>query len=357
MRYSERSSTLARYMLSAYLLLMIYASLHPLSGWRDRGDAFAFLLAPMPRYVQGFDVFANILGYIPLGFFGVLALYPTAKGLRAVIAAITLAGLLSIGLEALQTWLPSRFPSNLDVAANLAGALAGAILAVPLSGTLLSERGLAAIRHRWFRPGGRIDAGLVLIGLWLLTQLNPETLLFGSGDLRAIFASPTSELHPAEHFIRVEAVVVSAQTMALGLIVALLGTRNQPSRRLFVLVLVAALAVRTFAYGMLFSPQDALIWVTPGAMYGLAAGALAALIAIGLPRVAQVALCGLALMAATAVVNLAPENPYLLSSLAVWRQGHFFNLNGVTRVVSAAWPFAAIACLLAVSSDRRHDRS
>ena len=42
-------------------------------------------------------------------------------------------------------------------------------------------------------------------------------------------------------------------------------------------VLVTALAVRTFAYGMLFSPQDALIWVTPGATYGLAVGALAAL--------------------------------------------------------------------------------
>ena len=356
MRYSEQSSTLARYLLAAYVLLVIYASLHPLSGWRDRGEMFAFLLAPPPRYVAGFDIFANVIGYMPLGFFAVLALHPAARGVMAILATVIGAGVLSIGLEALQTWLPSRFPSNLDVLANLAGALAGAVLAVPLTRLLLSDRGLAAIRHRWFRPGSRIDAGLVLIGLWLLTQLNPETLLFGSGDLRPIFSTPTNELHPAEHFIRVEAVVVGAQTLALGLLIALLGERGQPARRLFVLLLSAALAIRSFAYGMLFAPQDSLIWVTPGAAYGLAIGGIAALISIGLPRVAQVALCGLALMAATAVVNLAPENPYLLSSLAVWRQGHFFNLNGLTRVVSAAWPFAAIACLLAISADRRHDR-
>lgn len=357
MAYPERASTLARYLLAVYLLLVVYASLHPFSGWRDPGEAFAYLLAPRPRYIVGFDIFANILGYMPLGFLGVLALHPAARGFAALVVAVAAAGLLSIGLEALQSWLPSRIPSNLDVAANLAGAIAGALVAMPLARTLLADRGLAALRHRWFRIGGRVDFGLVLIGLWLLTQFNPETLLFGSGDLRVLFASPTSELHPAEHFIRIEAVVAGAQTLALGLFLALLGARAQPGRSLFVALLLGALALRTFAYGMLFSPQDALIWVTPGAMFGLAGGALTAILAMGLPRVMQVALCGLALMAATAVVNLAPENPYLVSSLAVWRQGHFFNLNGLTRVVSAAWPFAAIACLLAISSDRRQDRT
>lgn len=357
MRHSERASTLARTLLAAYLLLVVYASLHPFAGWRDPGEAFAYLLAPLPRYIAGFDIFANIVGYMPLGFLGVLALHPGARGFAAVATSCAASGLLSIGLEGLQSWLPSRIPSNLDLGANLAGALAGALIAAPLARTLLADHGLAALRHRWFRIGGRIDIGLALVALWLLTQLNPETLLFGSGDLRVLFASPTSELHPAEHFIRIEAVVAGAQTLALGLFLALLGARAQPSRRLFAIVLIAALGVRTFAYGMLFSPQEALIWITPGAMFGLAGGALAAILAIGLPRVGQVAICGLALMAATAVVNLAPENPYLLSSLAVWRQGHFFNFNGLTRVVSAAWPFAAIACLLAIASDRRQDRT
>jgi len=70
-------STLARYLFAAYVPLVIYASLDPFSGWRDRGlPPFAFLAAPFPRPIPVFDVVANIIGYIPLGFLAVLAVYP-----------------------------------------------------------------------------------------------------------------------------------------------------------------------------------------------------------------------------------------------------------------------------------------
>src|SRR5258708_33907032 len=61
-------STLARYLFVAYVLLVVYASLHPFSGWRDRGlPPFAFLTAPLPRPIPVFDVIANIIGYMPSG--------------------------------------------------------------------------------------------------------------------------------------------------------------------------------------------------------------------------------------------------------------------------------------------------
>jgi len=53
-----------------------------------------------------------------------------------------------------------------------------------------------------------------------------------------------------------------------------------------------------------------------------------------------------ALLAATALVNLAPANPYTSATLALWQQGHFLNFNGVTRFVSVVWPFAAMAYLV-----------
>ena len=57
-------SPLARYLLAAYALLVIYASLHPFTGWRDNGVApLAFLSAPLPRYITSFDVLANLLAY------------------------------------------------------------------------------------------------------------------------------------------------------------------------------------------------------------------------------------------------------------------------------------------------------
>ena len=59
------------------------------------------------------------------------------------------------------------------------------------------------------------------------------------------------------------------------------------------------------------------------------------------------------LMAATVLGESAPPNPYLAASLKVWQQGHFFNFNGLTRLVSAAWPFIALGYLIYLASRRR----
>ena len=62
---------------------------------------------------------------------------------------------------------------------------------------------------------------------------------------------------------------------------------------------------------------------------------------------------GALLMGATVLVNLAPPNPYLAAMLKVWQQGHFLNFNGLTRLVSAAWPFFALGYLIFLASRRR----
>ncbi|OGA07181.1 MAG: hypothetical protein A3H33_02305 [Betaproteobacteria bacterium RIFCSPLOWO2_02_FULL_65_20] len=346
-------SPLARYLYAAYALLIVYASLHPFTGWRDNGVLLlAFLTAPLPRYVTAFDVVANILAYAPLGFLGVLALFPALRGARAVIAAALFAVALSMSLEVLQNYLPARFASNLDLAANAAGGLVGAMFGAAYAGRLLRGEGLHALRYRLFRPGGRIDLGLVLIGLWLVSQFNPTTMLFGTGDLREILQGPSGALHTPDVFIRFEAGVAGANTVAVGLLAAALVERDQPVRLLVIVLLAGAFLARTFAFGLLFSAQDMLAWVTPGAMFGVAAGTLLTIIASALPRAGRLVLSAVALMAATALVNVAPGNPYLIASLAVWKQGHFLNFNGLTRIVSAVWPFCALLVLMLLAGDR-----
>ncbi len=355
MSMRESPSSLARYLFAAYALLVIYASLHPFSGWSDTGVApFAFLTAPLPRYITGFDLAANVIGYMPLGFLAVLALYPVARGALATALALSAAFLLSLSMEALQTYLPTRIPSNVDVISNALGALAGAFIATLAARVLLRDAGLQALRYRLFQPGGRTDLGLVLLGLWLLSQLNPETLLFGNGDLRVLFHTAVGEHYPAEVFIRTEAAVAAANTLAAGLLATTLMRRGQAPRMVMLGLIAAALVTRSFAYGLLFSSEDILLWATPGAIFGVAIGALTAVIAVAFPQPARVALAGIALMVATAIVNLAPENPYLTVFLAEWRQGHFLNFTGLTRVVSALWPFVAMAWLLSLAGDRQH---
>lgn len=354
----EHSSSLARYLFVAYALLVVYASLYPFSGWRNPGLLpLAFLTAPFPRYVPSFDVAANVLGYAPLGFLAVLAAHPVLRGGLALSFGLACAFALSFALEALQFYLPSRISSNLDLLANSAGGAAGAIAGVALSRRLLRDEGLQALRYRLFATGGRSDLGLVLLALWLLAQLNPETLLFGAGDLRGLFQTPLGTHYPAEFFLRVEAAVAGANTLALGLFASCLAVRGQPARLLAAALVAAALAVRTLAFGVLSNPQDALLWVTPGAAFGVAAGMVVVIVAVALPRPAQLALAGLALMAATALVNLAPANPYMTASLALWRQGHYLNFNGLTRIVSAAWPFVAMFYLVLLAGERDRRRT
>jgi len=349
----EQPSPLARYLFAAYALLVVYASLHPFSGWRDQGVApFAFLLAPLPRYVPNFDVVANFVGYLPLGFLAVLAAQPRLRGGAAFTLGAACAFLLSFLLEALQLYLPSRIASNLDLIANAVGGATGALVAIAAGPRLLREQGLQGLRRQLFLRGGRVDLGLVLLGLWLLSQFHPGTLLFGVGDLRELFQTPSGKLYPAELFLRVEAGVAGANVLAAGLLASCLVAAAQLRRLLTVSLVVTALAVRAFAFGLLLGADNVLLWATPGALYGTAAGIVLLLIVVALPRTAQLALAGAALLAGTALVNLAPENPYLTASLALWRQGYFLNFNGLTRVVSAAWPFAAMIYLVSLAGER-----
>ena len=342
-----KPSPLARYLLLAYVLLVIYASLHPFSGWRDQGaGAFAFLAGALPRYITAFDLVTNFAAYLPLGFFGLLALHPHLRGVPALLA-VGLAGCaLSLTLEALQTYLPSRIPSNLDLATNGLGVFAGAGLALRFGVELMGGGRIHALRHRLFLSGAQHDLGLVLLALWLFTQLNPETLLFGNGDLRELLEHTPLPLHPAEVFIQMEAAVAACNLIAVGLFASSLARDGQPLRRLLMVPLAAALALKTIAVGVLLKAQNVFAWLTPGALLGLAGGLPLLLLALALPRPARLALAGLLLMAATVLVNLAPENPYFANALQQWPQGYYLNFNGVTHLVSLAWPFAALFYLM-----------
>jgi hypothetical protein len=76
------------------------------------------------------------------------------------------------------------------------------------------------------------------------------------------------------------------------------------------------------------------------------------MIGVSLPRAAQLPLIGLALLAATAIVNLAPPNPYNTATFSLWQQGQYLNFNGLTRVVAIVWPFAAMLYLVLLAADR-----
>lgn len=341
MKHPPRS-LLALYFSFGYALLIVYASLYPLTGWHDSGSAaLAFVLAPWPRYTTTFDLLTNVAAYLPLGFFLAAAGRRWFDPVGAISLAVLAAALLSFGTELIQNYLPSRVASNLDWAGNVFGTVAGA-----LPGALLGPRLIDGLRHtHWPGQGGRTDAGLLLLGLWLLTQFDPTTLLFGAGDLRRLFALPAAEPFSAEAFSTLENLIAAAATLAILFAAGLLAPSRH--RRLFPLgLLCIGLAAKTLAFTLMMAPQSALAWATPGSLRGLAAGSALWLLASALPPTVQRALAALALLAATVLVNLAPENPYLENTLQIWNPGQFLNFHGATHLAAMLWPWIALPWLV-----------
>ena len=314
-------------------------------------SAFAYLRAPWPRQVSSFDVAVNVLGYMPYGFLCVAALYPRPKGAAAFAVAVLSAALLSLALEAAQNYLPTRIASNVDVLSNIAGATLGAAAGLRFTPWLLEHGPFRRLRAAGFLPGTGVDFGLALIALWLFIQLNPTTLLFGAGDLRDLVVPPGGPQRAPEFFAKIEAVTAAANLLAIALLMSALAAPRQPLRVMLVALVAAALAIKSMGFALM--RDSAFIWLTPGAQGGLAAGLAIALAAVALPRTARLVLAAVLIMAATVLVNLAPPNPYFTNTLRVWHQGHFLNFNGLTRLVSAAWPFIALGYLIFLASRRR----
>jgi VanZ family protein len=340
----QPATALPLYLCIAYIALITYASLHPFSGWRDPGLALlTFLESPWPRYWTVFDLLVNVLAYLPLGFLLTLTLRRVSGRGLAALAALLLGTALSLALECVQTWLPSRVPSNVDLACNSLGCGLGVLLALRQDARLFER--IARLQHYLLAPKPHAEAGLVLLGLWLLIQLSPETQLFGAGNLRPLLELTPAVPYAARSFFAIETAVTICNMIAVGLMArTLMGNRGSPYL-IIAAFFIIALIIRTLAAAVLVAPGDAFAWLTPGAGLGLLTGGLLLSLLLLLPTAWRIALAGVLLMAATVLVNLAPPNPYSAAALATWRQGHFLNFNGLTRLASSFWPFIALPYL------------
>ncbi|MDR3054010.1 MAG: VanZ family protein [Zoogloeaceae bacterium] len=344
----DKPDLLSRYLARVWSVLPLYGSLYPCSGWQRNGaDPFAFLEWAWPRYWTGFDLVTNVIIYMPTGFLLTLSLRRLPGRWSGFILAVLLSLLLSFCMESLQTWLPSRFSSNLDLGGNTLGALLGALLAFRAGDTL--RRWWRFWRARLIAARPHVDLGLTLLGLWLLTLLSPETLLFGVGDLRQTLNwLPTLTYAPETYHVTETAVVV-CNLLAVGLFAAAM-TRGRWIAYLIVpLFFGIAVLVRCLAAAILASPEQFLIWLTPGVREGLSMGGMALVFALLLPPLGRLVLAALCLLAGAMLVNLAPIDPYSLDALTLWRQGHFLNFNGLTRWISSIWPFLALPYLILAS--------
>jgi VanZ family protein len=357
----SRASPVARASLLAYLLLIVYASWFPFSGWRSSGlSPFAFLNLQPQRYWTGFDVMVNVVGYMPLGVLMVLAVHPRVRGVWAVLAA-SLGGLLVSGtMEVVQNFLPSRVPSNLDLLTNAGGCLAGAVLGLFFAPVLLDHGRLQRLRRRWF--AAHASQGLVLVALWPLAQVYPQGYLFGNGQILPLLSEWLSEWldtdidlvalirgsagMTVEQYWLSEIVITACGMSGAALTLLCLARRGAPKVWLMLALVFSSVLVKTLASSLFFSPANALTWITPGAQGGFLIGLIMLAGLAFAPQVAQRRLAVVTLVLSLIVVNTIPANPYFVATLQAWQQGKFLNFNGAAQFMGMAWPFFALWFLL-----------
>ena len=344
-----------------YLGLLVYASLYPFAEWRNQGIVpFAFLWQPLPKYWTGFDVAINVLGYAPFGFLLAVSALRTGRGRHAVLVAALAAGLLSLWLETLQSYLPSRVASNVDFVLNALGGWLGAALAA-----LLERMGALArwsrIRERWFVADAR--GGLVLLCLWPVALLFPAAVPLGLGQvMERLEAALANVLHdtPFLDWLPVREVELQPLIPAAELICVLLGAlipcllgfciiRAAPRRALFALgVIATGIAATALSWALSYGPAHAWGWFGLPAQVGLGAALFLAMVLLPLPHRVCAALVLLGVGIYLAVLNQAPTSTYFAQTLHTWEQGRFIRFHGLAQWLGWLWPYATLAYVLAL---------
>ena len=343
----------------SFIGLIAYASLYPFADWRDQGIApWAFLSAPLPKYWTGFDVGANILGYVPAGFLLALTASRTGRGRHAVMRSSLVCAVLSLCMESLQAYLPARVPSNVDFGLNTLGGWLGAASAALLERMGALDR-WSRFRARWFVADA--SGALVLLALWPVALLFPSAVPLGLGQVMERLEATMVDLLTDTPFLEwlpirdleLQPLVPGAEfaCVLLGALVpCLLGysiIRSRLRRMVFAVSTVAVgVATTGLSAALTYGPQHAWEWIHQAVLAGLAVALSVALALAMVPRRITAALALLGLGVYLSLLNQAPADPYFTLTLQTWEQGRFIRFNGLAQWVGWLWPYAVVVYLV-----------
>jgi VanZ family protein len=325
-----------------YVLLIIYASIYPYNFNVSVGAGILdWFTAPIPKYITSFDVFTNILGYVPLGFFTVFAVYPRLKLYRALIVAMLLGALLSGILESLQTWLGTRIPSNVDWFANIGGAILGALLAMPLDPKWLSGSGFQRRRIEWF---GFRTSGILLVLAFPWAQIYPQQAWLAMGDWGFVWLVPVIQ-NTSFNFAAIEIITTMLAWLGASLCISLSMKSSAPKLKILLTLLFMTIISKALLSGMQFGIDKSFSWLTAPAFWGMTFSSILLAALIHLRRSWQYGLAILFLGLMIFLVNIFPKNPYYLVTIQEWRQGRLIHFNHLMAWLAWIWPIGAALSL------------
>lgn len=326
------------FLLLLYAALLVYGSWYPFA-WGDPPLPPLTFLHTLPTYLDKGDVIQNVLVYMP---FGLLMVgwcgrrLPFAAGLLLAAVAGTA---LSLGIEAVQQYLPSRVPSVVDVAMNFGGSVIGGLFGALLSRRTMPGATLLRVRDAWFRPGPLASTGLIVIALWMLSQTTPLVPSLDIAQLRSKLGYLYRSVMAPDWFSSGKLATLWCYQLGLGFLLRTLLHPGRPFLRLYLLLTALVCGWKMLVVGRVVSLELL-------AAVGLALPALAMSRHM---RPQALSMAGVVLLAGGLVIyELLPGDAAVRQLDFNWVpfQGQMNDLSGLENILEFLWPAMAMACLL-----------
>ena len=170
------------------------------------------------------------------------------------------------------------------------------------------------------------------------------------GDLRDLFRQPAGSAYEPDVFVAIEALTAACNLMRWASPLAILAP-GAPLLRALVGLIGLGLAVKTGAFAILRQAEKLFHWLTPRRI-DPPGGRNSASVC----RHDAAAPCEAAHRGGFAHGRDGPgqhgagESYFASTPCALWSQGHFLNFNGLTRLLSSLWPFAALMYLMLLAA-------
>ena len=322
-----------------YVVLIVYASLFPLTGWRwPQEPLWHFLLWPWGMETSRSDVVSNVLAYVPLGI--LLVMRGKARG-RSGLHNVALAALsgwcLSLSVESIQQWLPDRMPSAIDLVTNLGGTCLGACAGLMFAGESDLAQRLRAARAAWCVPDPAVSGGLLALLIWVLSQLSPFVPSLDLGTVKAGLSAIWMILNQPSRFDMVLALIYALNILGLGLLAQTLTRPERRSWPLFALLVTVTLLLKIIVVGRVLAPE---------ALAGLAAALVLLLFLLEL----SVRTAAWGAMIAVAAGFIVAEMRSMDGPLHPFNWIPFAgemdrNIYGFASILGGVWPFVALGYL------------
>lgn len=337
---TETRARLRALLLIGCVLFIVYASLSPFSGWRDQGLYFIDVLrAPLSLTYTRFDVVINVLAYVPLGLLASVTLRKHFGLLPSLLSGCVAGVLLSVSMEYLQIYLPTRVSSNMDILSNSSGALFGALLAISITSWTWLFSGLERWRSHVFQHGKEMDYGLALLVLWIFGQINPSLPMLGNVFISELARQPFVAI-PAERFDGWEACGVALNLLMLGtLLLTLLRIPHKVITALLVVLTVVA-AIKFFTAAVLLKSWALLLWINSEAVLGVLLGMMVLFFSYRLSRHFIINVGVAASFGYFGIVNFifSDNTPESAKAVYQWHYGHLLNYNGLAQTIALIFP-------------------